>query len=67
MRIYFIDADNLKIEFRDFKNIFNFESFFNELDMLYPDGWYDNISDAECILHDISCLKWMKYTNFIAS
>ena len=53
MRIYYIDVNNLQIEYRDFENILNLECLYFELDEIYPNGWYEDLEEAESILCDL--------------
>jgi len=39
MKIYYIDEKDLKIKSKVYTHISSFESFYNEMDSIYPLGW----------------------------
>jgi len=53
MRIYYIDEIDLKIKSEVYNNVSNLESFFCEMDILYPLGWSGFKEVVQQILDEI--------------
>lgn len=58
MTVYWIDYDVCVLRQMSYDNISNLMSFYEEMDNIHQEGWYDNIEDAEEELqHILECEK----------
>lgn len=46
MIVFYIDIDSMSIK-SDNYTIGNLMAFYDEMDQLHPDGWFDNYEDAQ--------------------